>query len=108
MNREAKQRKHSHDFFLNEHGILFKLAENPREYDPPKLLVIPRTLRREVLTQCHDDPLSSHLGYDRTIRKIKLRYFWPLMASDIKDWISTCEPCAKRKRNYGFKKAPLN
>jgi len=98
----------SDNFFLDSEGILYKLLESDKPYDPSSALVVPTSLRKEILEPCHDSPLVGHFGFDKTYRKIKLNYFWPKMYTQIKDWVATCVLCSKRKRNYGFKPAPLN
>ena len=100
--------KHADEFFLNEDGILYKKADKKKPYDPDSLLVVPDSLRSEILLHHHDSHLAAHFGAKKTESRIRKFYYWPLMASQIKDWCSTCEPCLKRKRDYGRRKAPLN
>ena len=65
-------------------------------------------MRKSILLACHDDPISGgYFGFERTYRKIRERYFWPHMYTQIKDWTDSCKPCNKRKRHYGFKPAPI-
>ena len=97
----------SDQFFLDEEGILYKHTQSPKPYDPTSVLVVPKSLRKDILIHCHDSPLAGHFGFDKTYHKIKINYYWPKMYTQIKDWIATCELCNKRKRNYGFKPAPL-
>ena len=51
--------------------------------------------------------MAGHFGFDKTYEKIKLRYFWPKMYTQIKDWIATCEECSKHKKYRAYKTAPL-
>ena len=98
----------SENFFLDEDNLLYKLQTPNKPYDATSLLVVPDSLREEILINCHDSPLAGHFGFEKTYNKIKTHYWWPLMYSQIKDWCATCEPCLKRKRNFGQKVAPLN
>lgn len=61
------------------------------------LLVIPPDLRDEILEACHDDPSSGHLGTARTIAKIKAKYFWPRLTSDVTHYVRSCRDCQRRK-----------
>ena len=83
------------NFYLSENGLLYKYADNPRPYNPQELLVIPQSLRKEIIAQNHDHPLSAHLGLTRTWHKIKIRYFWPGAFPQVKDWIATCMMCVQ-------------
>ena len=36
-------------------------------------------LKTEILHECHDTPLSGHLGKDKTMEQVKRRFYWPGM-----------------------------
>lgn len=59
----------------------------------------------EVLRQHHDDPLAGHFGRDKTKELIERKYWWPSLAGDVAEYVSTCDICqrtkAKRHRPYG-------
>ena len=73
------------EYVLDDHGILYRRAEDPQIYEPAKKLVLPRALRKQIMQSCHDDILSAHLGSQRTYRKIRLKYYWPKMYTLIHD-----------------------
>ena len=52
-------------------------------------LVIPHSLRREVLERLHD----SHQGVDRTKRRARQSVYWPNIDQDISNVVSACEAC---------------
>ena len=103
---EVSQEK-CEDFILNEDKILYKMKKEPQPFEPQKLLVIPNSMKTEIIKACHDDALGGHFGIDRTLRKIKTKYWWPHMYNQIKDWIDSCKECMMRKRKYGYHPAPL-
>eukprot|EP00611_Tribonema_gayanum_P027009 TRINITY_DN6564_c0_g2_i4.p1 TRINITY_DN6564_c0_g2~~TRINITY_DN6564_c0_g2_i4.p1 ORF type:complete len:576 (-),score=37.88 TRINITY_DN6564_c0_g2_i4:1495-3222(-) len=62
------------------------------------VLVLPKVLRERVLEECHDGALGGgHSGFARTYDKLRRRYFWPGMYSDVFQWVLTCLACQKRK-----------
>ncbi|CAC5372713.1 unnamed protein product [Mytilus coruscus] len=61
-------------------------------------LAIPRKLVLTNLAETHNSLFSGHLGVSRTIRRTQRLYFWPLMISDIENWIKSCELCSERKQ----------
>ena len=70
-------------------GKLFNLWWPQREdtrAKTRKALVIPESLRVEILKANHDDLLSGHLGFDRTYQKMKEKYWWPSMRKEIASW----------------------
>ena len=61
-------------------------------------LAVPHTLVNEILTEAHDSPLAGgHLGINRTLEKVRTKYFWPKMYGDVVNWVKSCLPCNKRK-----------
>jgi len=69
-------------------------------------LLAPKILRQEILKLYHDHKLAGHLGIAKTLAKIKNRFKWPKMHSDIVNYVRTCLSCAKRKAT-GKTTAPL-
>lgn len=61
------------------------------------LLVIPADLRNEIMDACHDDPTSGHLGYSRTLARIRSKYYWPQLAKTVRHYTRTCRECQRRK-----------
>ena len=60
-------------------------------------LVVPRPLRNEILGELHAGALEGHLGSEKTLGKVKERFYWPGMHQDVVTWCRTCESCATRK-----------
>ena len=52
-------------------------------------VVIPATLRREMMNKCHE----THIGIEGCLRRARESMYWPRMTSDIKDHISKCDVC---------------
>jgi hypothetical protein len=46
----------------------------------------------------HDSVLAGHLGQNRTLQKIKLRYFWPKLTHQVFNYARNCLLCQMRKR----------
>jgi hypothetical protein len=78
-----------------QNGVLYK-----RNYDPMGqqwLLVIPKQLRRDILTSLHDAPTAGHLGFAKTYDRIRRKYYWPGMYGTIRRYVSHCRGCQRRK-----------
>lgn len=48
-----------------------------------------------ILSDCHDS--CFHPGYERTIARIRQRYYWPKMASEIRLYVQQCGTCKEVK-----------
>ena len=70
-------------------------------------LVVPKVLRGEVLSELHEGPFGGHLGMEKTLGKVKERFYWPGHFSDVQKWCNTCAVCAMRKTPVPRPKAKL-
>lgn len=71
-----------------------------KNFTPQKttyLLVVPVSLRQEVLEACHDEPTAGHMGLTRTLRRIQEKYYWPGLSADVARYVKTCRDCQRRK-----------
>ena len=56
---------------------------------------------QEILKQYHDDPHSgAHDGFSRTYLKIKDRFKWPNMHTEIKQYVKSCPICQNAKAKF--------
>ncbi|KAM7290794.1 DDE-type integrase/transposase/recombinase [Ixodes scapularis] len=82
--------------FVLRQGVLYK--ENFGDNSTPWLLVIPTDLRAEIFQACHDDPTSGHLGYSRTLARIRERFYWPKLPKTVHFYTRSCHECQRRKK----------
>jgi transposase InsO family protein len=64
-------------------------------------LVVPQSLVPDILHHNHDAPTAGHLGFSRTYARLRDRFIWPNMLRDIKDYVSSCSSCQRRKDPKG-------
>jgi hypothetical protein len=60
-------------------------------------IVIPTTMREEMLQKFHDDISAGHFGFARTLERISKRFYWPGMAQDVLQYCRACIQCQTRK-----------
>ena len=46
-----------------------------------------------TLRNNHDNPITRHSGFKKTLRKIKQKYYWNEMIGDIKKYVRECVKC---------------
>ena len=83
------------DRVMERDGLLYRRIYLPDGGAEVIQLVLPEALRKEVLTQLHDD--HGHQGVERTTELVRQRCYWPRMHQDIKRWCQGCEPCTLAK-----------
>lgn len=53
------------------------------------VVVVPTSLRKEMLVACHD----THIGIEGCIRRARESMFWPRMATELKAYVTKCDVC---------------
>ena len=46
-------------------------------------------MRKELMSVAH----ATHIGIEGCLRRVRECLFWPMMASDVKDYVSKCDVC---------------
>ena len=64
-------------------------------------------LKHEILVSCHDAPTAGHFCVFKTYEKLRSKYYWRKMYSDVDHWVKPCVHCAMKKTPRTTAKAPL-
>ncbi len=94
------------DFFFLEDGLLCRHYEPMSRKRRPfarSQVVVPLPLRKQLIQEYHDSPLSGHMAYRRTFLSLRDKFFWPTLLADVKQYCFECEPCALGRRVYAVK-----
>lgn len=70
--------------------LMFKGEKHPRVW------VVPRQLRRELIFSVHDIPVGGHQRPEETYKKLRLLGWWPGMQEHVKDYCRSCLFCIPR------------
>lgn len=92
-------------------GFVYKRTE-PRtgdalQEDRAWKLWVPSELRAELLDRVHGSLSAGHGGIQKTLRKLRERYFWPGLASDVQAWVKRCEVCKMSKTSNVIRRPPM-
>ena len=72
--------KMKNDVLLNDKGKIF----------------IPYKMRHKLLTVAH----GSHFGINRTVERLRNRFFWPNVHQSVQNFVQTCRTCSLVKPKY--------
>lgn len=70
-------------------------------------IVLPEALKEEVLKDLHEGTVGGHLGTDKTLSRLRERFYWPGHYNDVREWCRNCATCASRKSPAPKARAPL-
>ncbi|XP_030890645.1 protein NYNRIN isoform X3 [Leptonychotes weddellii] len=67
----------------------------------PRVWVVPRQLRRDLIFSVHDLPLGAHQRPEETYKKLRLLGWWPGMQEHVRDYCRSCLFCIPRNLTGG-------
>jgi len=74
---------------------LFSIIEGILHFQ--KRIIVPPTLKANILKSFHDTPTNGHQGFEKTLEKLKRFYWWPNMRNDVDNYIRSCDTCGRNK-----------
>ena len=84
-------------YFIGQKGLLY--------YKGRVVVPLQKSLIQELLYIYHDDQFSGHWGIDKTKELLERKFYWPGLAIDVKEYVSTCQTCQNiaipRHKPYG-------
>ena len=88
-------------------GVLQRRWEDARGRASYWVVLVPRTLRQELLQEVHGGITSGHLGEKKTLSRLRQRYYWVGMRRDVQEWCRACDVCCAKKGPTRKTRAPL-
>ena len=95
------------DSLVVQGGILYRKKVRADSEEFTYQIVLPRLLRRKCFFLLPNTMSAGHLGVQKTLGKIKQRFYWYQLSNDIKHWCRVCDICSLRKHTHRKAKAPM-
>ena len=106
--------RHRDRLFVDKEGILRlsfnggrRTQEHPYGTIQKNRVVVPETLRVDVLKLVHRSPTAAHMGNTRSWKRMRDNFWWPHMREDLEEFIRKCEECSVNKHMNKPNKAPV-
>ena len=95
------------DWLSLREGVLYRRWESVSGDKEHWQLIVPQSLKDDVLRQVHDSPTAAHLGKKKTLGRLRERFFWSGCDRDVRRWCRECDLCASRKGPSKRPRAPM-
>jgi hypothetical protein len=83
---------------LLQDGVAYIQFPDVPGYVPSKpLFITPKQLRFELLRAAHSSRFAGHGGIEKTIRRLRVQYWWPSLAADVQSFVQSCPTCQNLK-----------
>ena len=89
---------HRNNLSVDDNGTLWR---NRSSQSAQLQLLVPKAGREQLFLSYHASLFGGHLGRTRMLARLADRFYWTGMADDVKDWLSQCVACIKRKSPEG-------
>lgn len=93
--QQAALKRKSRYFVVLNDQLFKKNKDNPNR----PIRVAKESEVEDILYHTHSDPLAGHFSIDETYRRVKIRYYWPQMFHDVRQYVRTCDECQRRGKN---------
>jgi len=70
-------------------------------------IILPHNMRETCFQELHESKAAGHLGYMKTLHRLRDRYYWIGMTADIRSYLRKCTNCARRKKPTKNRRARL-
>ncbi|GFX51119.1 retrovirus-related Pol polyprotein from transposon 297 [Trichonephila clavipes] len=78
-------------------GVLYRKWESDDGKTFRWQLILPKTRVSTALKELHGSPTGGHFGVMKTLQKVRERFYWNNVRSDVEKCCRICDPCAARK-----------
>lgn len=79
-------------------GVLYRKWTNTTTNEITMLYILPNLYRKQVLELLHNDQLAGHLGFKRTLARVKHRFYWASYTMFVERWCKHCKECQIRNQ----------
>ncbi|KAK5854605.1 hypothetical protein PBY51_004785 [Eleginops maclovinus] len=83
----------AHPHFVVIRDRLYRVSRDTQTGEINTQLLVPQSRREMIFQAAHHNPMSGHLGYDKTLHRIMARFYWPGIRADVKRWCASCSEC---------------
>jgi len=77
-------------FFVQDDMLMHHTSNEKTNYSADRI-VVPSTLRSQVLQLAHEIPAAGHLGIRKTHARLQPHFYWPRMLKDVTHFCKLCE-----------------
>ncbi|XP_075543258.1 uncharacterized protein LOC142577676 [Dermacentor variabilis] len=96
-----------HNVTIQERGGLLYRHYRDRKCRILDQLVVPAKYRKDLLSLCHRNGWSGHLGINKSKERLLMEYYWPGCFKDVENFVRSCDACQRSGKPGETWKVPL-
>ena len=75
------------DLYLAPSGPMARMVGGQQK------IIVPRSLRQQILKECHNVPFTGHVGMHKTLELVDRQFHWRGLRGDTIQYMKTCPTC---------------
>jgi len=106
----GKQQTRNNVFWYEtQKGITYRIHKTlgQKRESIVKQLVVPKQLRKSIMSVAHESILAGHMGVNKTLNRIKSAFYWPCMDGDVRRYCQSCDVCQRTIAKGRVVKVPV-
>ena len=88
---KLRQGQKYEDFYLTPSGLMARILGGRQK------IIVPKSLRQQILKECHDVPFTGHVGMRKTLELVDRQFHWRGLRGDTIQYVKTCPTCQMMK-----------
>lgn len=76
-----------------KNGVLYKKWEALDLKKNIFQLIVPKKRIKQILEEVYDFSSGGHFGINKTLGKVRRRFYWATCKQDVEDWYKFCKVC---------------
>ncbi|GFO12893.1 gypsy retrotransposon integrase-like protein 1 [Plakobranchus ocellatus] len=93
--------------FEKARGIVYRRYQDLGRNVDVKQVVLPKPLRKYVVSVAHDSITGAHLGIRRKKEKVLSNFYWPGVDGDVTRYCRSCDVCQRTVKKGTVPRVPL-
>jgi transposase InsO family protein len=85
------------DSLTVNNGVMKRVWESADGASSRLQVVLPQSRVADVLRELHNGVTGAHLGVNKTLEKVRQRFYWFRYREDVEDWCKRCDVCMASK-----------
>ncbi|XP_051982168.1 zinc finger protein 638-like isoform X1 [Xyrauchen texanus] len=83
----------SYPYFSIIKDLLYRVTQDSQTKEDTTQLLTPQSRREMLFQTAHCNPMAGHLGQEKTLNRLMVRFYWPGIRGDVRRWCAACREC---------------
>ncbi|KAL7886261.1 hypothetical protein AOLI_G00065560 [Acnodon oligacanthus] len=83
----------SYPYFSLIKDRLYRVTRDTQTLETKTQLLVPKSRREMLFHTANNNPMAGHLGPEKTLNRLMVRFYWLGIRADVRRWCALCHEC---------------